>query len=110
MGKFIASCFLSSKGIYMNKTQLVDAISSAGDLPKTKTASIIDAFLDTLAATLAVGEQVAIPGFGIFTVKTRAARVGRNPRTGGDLQIPEAVVVGFKAAKALKDAVNVKKK
>lgn len=94
----------------MNKTQLVDAISVAGDLPKTKTAAIVDAFLDILTATLAEGEQVAIPGFGIFTVKKRSARVGRNPRTGGDLQIPEAIVVGFKAGKALKDAVNTKKK
>lgn len=94
----------------MNKTQLVDAVSAAGDLPKTKAASVVDAFLDILTATMAAGEQVAIAGFGIFTVKKRPARVGRNPRTGADLNIPEAIVVGFKAGKALKDKVNTKKK
>ncbi len=93
----------------MNKTQLVDALSAAEDLPKAKAASVVDAFFDTLTATMAAGEQVAIAGFGIFNVKKRPARVGRNPRTGGDLQIPEATVVGFKAGKALKDAVNAKK-
>ncbi|HQY22272.1 MAG TPA: HU family DNA-binding protein [Gammaproteobacteria bacterium] len=98
------------KGRFMNKGQLVDALSSAEDLSKSKAASVVDAFLDVLTKTMATGEQVAIAGFGIFTVKKRPARVGRNPRTGGDLQIPEAMVVGFKAGKALKDAVNEKKK
>lgn len=90
----------------MNKAQLVDAVSAAEDLPKAKTASIIDAVFNNLRATLCAGEQFAFPGIGTFVVKKRAARVGRNPRTGGDLQIPAATVVGFKAAKALKDAVN----
>jgi DNA-binding protein HU-beta len=98
------------KGIFMNKTQLVDALSSAEDLPKNKAASVVDTFLDILTKAMAASEQVAIAGFGIFGAKERPARVGRNPRTGGDLQIPAARVPTFKAGKGLKDAVNIKQK
>lgn len=91
----------------MNKTQLVDALSAAEDLSKSKASSVIDTFLNILTETMAK-EQVAIAGFGIFSVKERPARVGRNPRTGGDLQIPAARVPAFKAGKGLKDAVNAK--
>lgn len=108
MCSLTAFYFLMIKGTFMNKGQLVDALSSVEDLSKSKAASLVDAFLDVLTKTMAAGEQVAIAGFGIFTVKKRPARVGRNPRTGGDLQIPEAMVVGFKPGKALKDAVNTK--
>jgi DNA-binding protein HU-beta len=90
----------------VNKTQLVDVISAAADLPKTKAAVILDTILDEITRTLVQGEQVALVGFGTFTVKKRAARTGRDPRTGGVLQIPETMVVAFKAGKGLKDAVN----
>ena len=90
----------------MNKTQLVDAISEAADLPKTKTADVLDVILEQITSALARGEQIVLVGFGTFSSKKRAARVGRDPRTGGALQIPAAVVAGFKAGKALKDALN----
>lgn len=92
----------------MNKTQLVDEIALAADLPKTKAAAVLEAMLDTITRTLVVGDQVALVGFGTFTAKKRAARTGRDPRTGGVLQIPETMVVAFKAGKSLKDAVNEK--
>ncbi len=90
----------------VNKTQLVDAVSEAADLPKTKAAIVLDIILNKITEALAEGDQVALVGFGTFSVKKRAARVGRDPRTGGALQIPEVMVAGFKAGKALKDAVN----
>ncbi len=90
----------------MNKTQLVDAVAAIAELPKTKAVAILDVILEKITQTLAEGEQVVLVGFGTFSVKKRAARVGRDPRTGGALQIPEAMVVGFKAGKALKDAAN----
>lgn len=90
----------------MNKTQLVDAVSEISDLSKTKTAAVLDALMDQITQALSKGEQVALVGFGTFSVKTRAARTGRDPRTGKALQIPAAVVPSFKAGKALKDAVN----
>lgn len=98
------------KGTFMNKSQLVDALVSAEDLPKSKAVSIIDTFLGVLTATMAAGEEIAIAGFGTFKAKKRPARTGRNPKTGGALEIPESVAANFKAAKALKDALNEKKK
>lgn len=90
----------------MNKTQLVEAVAEAADLPKSKAATILDVILEEITQALVKGEQVVLVGFGTFSVKKRAARVGRDPRTGGSLQIPESIVAGFKAGKALKDAVN----
>jgi len=90
----------------VNKTQLVDALSLAADLSKSKAAEVLDLTLNEITRALSAGDQVVIARFGTFTVKKRAARVGRDPRTGGALQIPEAMVAGFKAGKALKDAVN----
>ncbi len=94
----------------MNKGQLVDALSASEDLPKTKAASVLDAFLAVVTKTMAAGEEIAIAGFGTFKAKTRPARTGRNPKTGGTLEIPESIVANFKPAKALKDALNSKKK
>lgn len=90
----------------MNKTQLVDIVSESAELPKTKAAAVLDIILNQITAALAEGDQVVLVGFGTFSAKKRAARVGRDPRTGNALQIPESIVAGFKAGKALKDAVN----
>lgn len=92
----------------MNKTQLVDLIASSADLPKAKAALVLDTILDEITQSLVKGDQVALVGFGTFNAKKRAARTGRDPRTGGALQIPESMVVSFKAGKGLKDAVNEK--
>lgn len=93
----------------MNKTELIDAIAAAADLPKASAGRALDAVLDTITRELKNKEQVALVGFGTFSVKQRNARSGRNPQTGATIHIAESIVPGFKAGKALKDAVNQKK-
>lgn len=90
----------------MNKSQLIDAIALGADLPKTKAAQVLDVTLDSIIKALIASGAVTIPGFGSFIVKDRAARAGRDPRTGNALHIPAAKVPGFKPGKGLKDAVN----
>ncbi len=90
----------------MNKSELVDQLASAVDLPKNTANKVLDALISTITQTLASGEEVALVGFGSFVVKVRPARTGRNPKTGEALQIKASKVPGFRAGKALKDAVN----
>ena len=90
----------------MNKAELVDAVASATNLSKADAGRAVDAVTGSIASSLQKGEQVAVVGFGTFSVKHRAARAGRNPRTGEAIQIQASNVPGFKAGKALKDAVN----
>ncbi len=90
----------------MNKTELTDAVAEATDLTKADAARAVDAVLGTISNTLAGGDQVGIVGFGTFLVRDRAARTGRNPQTGAEIQIAAAKVPAFKPGKALKDAVN----
>ncbi|MBT8062752.1 MAG: HU family DNA-binding protein [Gammaproteobacteria bacterium] len=90
----------------MNKAELIDAVASAADLSKADAGRAVDAVMDSVTAALKRGEQVSVVGFGTFSVKHRAARAGRNPRTGETIQISASNVPGFKAGKALKDAVN----
>ena len=90
----------------MNKTELIDAIAAAADLPKASAGRALDAVVDSITETLAKGDQVSLVGFGTFAVRHRAAREGRNPQTGATIQIKASNVPGFKAGKALKDAVN----
>ncbi|MCW8877681.1 MAG: DNA-binding protein HU-beta [Kangiellaceae bacterium] len=90
----------------MNKSELVDAIASGADISKASAGRALDAMLDSITETLRKGDQVALVGFGTFSVKDRAARTGRNPQTGKTIEIPAARVPGFKAGKGLKDAVN----
>jgi len=90
----------------VNKAQLIDAVAVAADLPKTVATRAVDAFLDTVSKALSEGDTVALIGFGTFAVKERAARVGRNPKTGAEIHIKAAKVPNFKAGKALKDAVG----
>ena len=92
----------------MNKTELIDAIAAAADLPKASAGRALDAVLDSITNELKMGEQVALVGFGTFSVKQRSARSGRNPQTGATIQIEASTVPSFKAGKALKDAVNPK--
>jgi DNA-binding protein HU-beta len=68
----------------MNKGELIEAVAAAADLTKTDATKAVEAFLDTVTRTLRQGDQVAIVGFGSFSVKSRAARQGRNPKTGRD--------------------------
>lgn len=90
----------------MNKTDLIDAIASAADLSKADAGRALDAVIDSITDTLKKGDPVSLVGFGTFQVKHRAAREGRNPQTGATIQIKASNVPGFKAGKALKDAVN----
>jgi DNA-binding protein HU-beta len=92
----------------VNKTELIDAIATAADLPKASAGRALDAVLDSITDELKNGEQVALVGFGTFIVKHRNARSGRNPQTGATIQIAASNVPSFKAGKALKDAVNPK--
>ncbi|KLV03936.1 transcriptional regulator HU subunit alpha [Photobacterium aquae] len=90
----------------MNKTQLVDKIAENADISKASAGRALDAFIEAVSDSLKAGDQVALVGFGTFSVRERAARTGRNPQTGAEIQIAAAKVPGFKAGKALKDSVN----
>jgi DNA-binding protein HU-beta len=90
----------------MNKAELIDSVASAADLSKADAGRAVYALVNSVTAALKRGEQVSVIGFGTFSVKHRAARAGRNPRTGETIQISASNVPGFKAGKALKDAVN----
>tara|TARA_B100001250_G_scaffold413326_1_gene447100 strand:- start:154 stop:426 length:273 start_codon:yes stop_codon:yes gene_type:complete len=90
----------------MNKAQLIDSVASEANLSKADASRAVDAIVGSISGSLKNGDQVSIVGFGTFTVKHRAARMGRNPRTGEAIQISATNVPGFKAGKALKEAVN----
>ncbi len=90
----------------MNKAELVDAVAGAASLSKADAGRAVDAVLSSISSSLRNGQQVAIVGFGTFSVKHRKARAGRNPRTGETIQIAASNVPGFKAGTALKEAVN----
>lgn len=90
----------------MNKSELIDAVAAAADLPKASASRAIDAMVDAIAGALKNGEQVVLVGFGTFSVKERAARTGRNPQTGKPIDISAAKIPAFKAGKGLKDSVN----
>ncbi|MGK0441919.1 MAG: DNA-binding protein HU-beta [Pseudohongiellaceae bacterium] len=90
----------------MNKSELIEAIAASADLPKAAAGRALDATVEAITNTLKEGDQVVLVGFGTFSVKDRAARTGRNPQTGEPIQIKAAKNPGFKAGKALKDAVN----
>ncbi len=90
----------------MNKAELVDSVASAANLSKADAGRAVDAVLGSITSSLQGGQQVSLVGFGTFSVKHRAARAGRNPRTGETIQIAASNVPGFKAGKALKEAVN----
>lgn len=90
----------------MNKTELIEAIAASADIPKTTAGKALDAVIDSITNALKSGDSVVLVGFGTFAVKERAARTGRNPKTREEIAIPASKVPGFKAGKALKDAVN----
>ncbi len=90
----------------MNKGELIEAVAAAADISKSDATKAVDAVVDSITKALKKGDQVSIVGFGTFSVKDRAARAGRNPATGETIQIAASRAPGFKAGKALKDAVN----
>ncbi len=90
----------------MNKGELVDAIATAADLSKADAERALEALVKVVKKTLKSGDTISLVGFGTFSVRKRAARTGRNPRTGEAIKIKASKVPGFKAGKGLKDAVN----
>ena len=90
----------------MNKTELVAAVAAKAELSKKDAEAAVNAVFDSVKDALAEGDKVSLIGFGTFSVKTRAARTGLNPRTKETIEIPEAKVPSFKAGSALKDAVK----
>ncbi len=94
----------------MNKTELIEAIAKDAGLSKKDAGKALDAFTGAVTKELKKKGKVALVGFGTFETSKRAARTGKNPQTGAAIKIPAATVPKFKAGKALKDAVNGKKK
>ena len=90
----------------MNKTELVATVAEKSGLTKKDAERVVSAAFETIATELSKGEKVQISGFGIFEVKEREARVGRNPRTKEAIEIPASKAPAFKASKALKDTVS----
>ena len=90
----------------MNKTELVAAVAAKADISKKDADEAVKAVFDAITEALAEGEKVALVGFGTFEVKTRAARTGKNPRTGEVIDIAETKIPSFKAGSALKGAVK----
>lgn len=90
----------------MNKAELIDAVATSANLTKTDAGDAVDAIFDSISKALAGGDSVSLVGFGTFSVSDRAARSGRNPRTGETISIAATRVPKFKAGKGLKDAVN----
>lgn len=90
----------------MNKAELIDKVAAAAELNKASATRAVEAVLDSITGTLKGGDQVTLSGFGTFSVAARAARTGRNPRTGEAIAIPASKNPKFKAGKGLKDAVN----
>jgi DNA-binding protein HU-beta len=90
----------------MNKKELVEAIADKAGLEKASAERALDAFVDAVSSALANGDKVAVAGFGTFDVRERGARTGRNPQTGATIEIAASKNAGFKAASALKNALN----
>ena len=90
----------------MNKADFIGAVAGHGELSKADAARAVDAVIEVIKNALKSGESISLVGFGTFQVRERAAREGRNPRTGAEVQIAAARLPKFRAGKALKDAIN----
>ncbi len=90
----------------MNKKELIEAVAEKAELSKSKAEQAVNAFLNATQKALVDGETVQLIGFGTFGVAERAARKGRNPQTGQEIEIPASKVPQFKAGTKLKEAVN----
>ncbi|WP_332247286.1 HU family DNA-binding protein [Alkalilimnicola ehrlichii] len=90
----------------MNKSELIEAVAQSADISKAAASRAVDSMVECVTNALKEGDQVTLVGFGTFQVRERAARTGRNPRTGETINIAASKVPSFKAGKALKDAVN----
>ncbi|MGI5936182.1 MAG: HU family DNA-binding protein [Oscillospiraceae bacterium] len=89
----------------MNKAELIAEVAKKAGLSKKDSEKAVNAALETITSSLEAGEKVQLVGFGVFDVKQRGVRIGRNPKTKEEIEIPATRVPTFKAGKALKDAV-----
>ena len=90
----------------MNKSELIDAIASAADISKAKAALAVDGMTSAVTQALSKGDQVTLVGFGTFSVRDRAARTGRNPKTGEPVHLEGKNVPHFKPGKEMRERVN----
>jgi DNA-binding protein HU-beta len=90
----------------LNKQELIDNMADSADISKAAAGRALDAMISSISGALKKGDSLTLVGFGTFSVRSRAARAGRNPKTGETIQIKAAKVPAFKAGKALKDALN----
>lgn len=89
----------------MRKPELASAIAERADLSKDKASQVLNVILDEITSSVSQGQDVSLIGFGTFTVRERAERLGKNPQTGQSMTIPASKTVAFKPGKGLKDAV-----
>jgi DNA-binding protein HU-beta len=90
----------------MNRAELIGNMAAAAGISKAKAEEALNEFIKSVGGALKKGDKVSLVGFGTFSVSDRAARVGRNPRTGANINIPASKVPKFKAGKGLKDAIK----
>lgn len=90
----------------MNKAELIDAIAAESGLTKAHSKRALDAFINSTSKALKAGDRISLIGFGSFSTSERAARIGRNPKTGAEIKIPKKTVVKFKPGAELAEAVN----
>jgi DNA-binding protein HU-beta len=90
----------------LNKSELIEAMAESADISKATAGRALDAAIEAMKKSLGSGDQVTLVGFGTFYVGNRAARTGRNPRTGATIKIKSAKIPKFRAGKGLKDALN----
>lgn len=90
----------------MNQAELIESVATTAGIKKTEAAKVVQAVFESISGALGKGEEVRLAGFGIFEVAERAAREGRNPRTGEVVKIDASKAPKFKPAKQLRDAVN----
>ena len=90
----------------MNKNDLIAAVAESADLTRAKAGEAVDAVLTAIAGALKRKDEVRLAGFGTFVAAERKAGIGRNPRTGEEMQIPASTTVRFKVGKGLKDSLN----
>lgn len=90
----------------MNKSDLINVVTEATELPKKDVTKTVDAVFEAIASALQSGDKVQLVGFGNFEVRERSARKGRNPQTGEEIEIPSSKVPAFKPGKALKDGIK----
>ncbi|PEY41214.1 DNA-binding protein [Bacillus cereus] len=90
----------------MNKTELIKNVAQTAEISQKEATAVVQSVVESITNTLAAGEKVQLIGFGTFEVRERAARTGRNPQTGEEMQIAASKVPAFKAGKELKEAVK----